>query len=1318
MTRIPSGQPLVRRRLDRIALLLTAAALTSTALAGQVAAEDWPMWRYDAARGAASPEQLPGDLRPLWTLRFEQREQVWDDPLNMDLMTYDRILEPIVADGRLMVSLNDRDQVAAFDTATGQRVWTHFAEAPVRLPPVAANGRAYYCSDDGYLYCVEIATGKTVWRFRGAPGPLHAIGNHRLVSAWPARGGPVLRDGTVYFAASIWPFMGTFLYALDADTGEVQWVNDSTSAQYIKQPHSAPSFAGVAPQGALVATDKWLLVPGGRSVPAVFRRDNGAFQYYELNAGGKGSGGSFVAANEQHFFVHTRLRGTRAFQLENGVKTAFMPEEPVLTTNRIYAYEPPVAAAAEQSAKPGRVCGFNTSHLRLWEIAADASGDLILAGDQLIAGGQSTITALRLAPNHGQLENQPDAPPTVDWKLSIEEPVGPPSQATLVRPSGPIERLLVADGKLFVVTATTITAYGNQPGSSAPQLLRGDGPTVEPAAADDDSKARQATRQQSARLLDGGDREGYAFWFGDLTADRPLLEAIATASPFTQLAVVDRGSDNGDALSAFRNWLHGQGLYGRRVTAHAGTPASFAAPHYVAHQVFVSDAAAQPAESLSAAYRSVRPYGGTLHLLAEPSQRQELAERVGQLQLEQAKVEVTEFGVLVRRVGALPGSADWTHQYGDIANSIKSRDERVRLPLGLLWFGGSSNMDVLPRHGHGPPEQVVGGRLFIEGMNSLSARDVYTGRVLWKRSFEDLGTFGIYYDKTYRDTPLDPAYNQVHIPGANGRGANYVVTDDRVYLLEGGHCLMLDPANGKTLATIELPRENGKQPQWAYLGVYENVLIGGLGFANYGARHDLTFPSDKGLTGNKAGFASASLDTAASRALVGFDRHSGKQLWRYDAKHSFWHNGVVAGGGRIYCLDRNPKQVEEAMKRRGLENPGSYRIVALDYRSGKPLWEHNDRVFGSWLGYSEPHNLLLQAGAAATDRLAAEPGIGMAVHHADTGSTKWRKDELKYAGPCILHNEWIITNANSYAESAGAFRIDTGEQKLTPHPLTGELQPWTLKRAYGCNNIIASEHLLTFRSGAAGFYDLTSDSGTGNLGGFKSGCTSNLVVANGVLNAPDYTRTCSCSYQNQTSLALVHMPEMEMWTVHSGAAAATPGAAGQIQRLGLNFGAPGDRRDDEGTLWLDYPVVGGDSPPLHLELDGDAQPVRRHASVMSGQPLPWVLASGVSGVKELRLKLHIGEAPATTMSGKYRVRMLFTSPSSNTQTPAPIRFDVYVQGERVLAGAELAGSSDSSERLVLDREFPAVTLRDELRVRIVPTAGGTPVLAGLSLISE
>jgi len=30
-------------------------------------------------------------------------------------------------------------------------------------------------------------------------------------------------------------------------------------------------------------------------------------------------------------------------------------------------------------------------------------------------------------------------------------------------------------------------------------------------------------------------------------------------------------------------------------------------------------------------------------------------------------------------------------------------------PPGIRWFGGNSNLDMLPRHGHGPPEQIIGG---------------------------------------------------------------------------------------------------------------------------------------------------------------------------------------------------------------------------------------------------------------------------------------------------------------------------------------------------------------------------------------------------------------------------------------------------------------------------------------------------------------------------------------------------------------------------------------------------------------------------------
>lgn len=58
---------------------------------------DWPMWRYDAARSASSPSDLPKTLQLLWINQYPARIQVWDDPLNQDLMPYDRVFEPVVS---------------------------------------------------------------------------------------------------------------------------------------------------------------------------------------------------------------------------------------------------------------------------------------------------------------------------------------------------------------------------------------------------------------------------------------------------------------------------------------------------------------------------------------------------------------------------------------------------------------------------------------------------------------------------------------------------------------------------------------------------------------------------------------------------------------------------------------------------------------------------------------------------------------------------------------------------------------------------------------------------------------------------------------------------------------------------------------------------------------------------------------------------------------------------------------------------------------------------------------------------------------------
>ncbi len=1288
-TRSFSLGPLVMRMIGQVStrfglvppVVGTLAAWFAWAACFHVAASaaDWPMFRYDAGRSAASPDRLPDELHHQWTRVGSERVQAWDDPLNLDLMTYDRVFEPVVMDGRLFVGDSERDSLSAVDIEDGRELWTFFTDAPVRLAPVAWQGMVFVTSDDGFLYCLDAETGTLRWRFRGGASARKLIGNRRLVSAWPARGGAVIRDGKVYFAASIWPFMGTFIYALDARSGEIVWVNDSAGSSYIKQPHSAPSFAGVAPQGSLVATENDLIVPGGRSVPAVFDRQSGELRYFELNAGGKGTGGSFVIANDDAFFVHTRRKGVREFKLADGTKTSFQPNEPVLHGELAYSAE------SDKQGAPA-VRAYDEQREVVWEVAADGQGDLIMAGDRLYAAGKEGITAIQLPAETDS--GEPSTPRVVgNWQVE-----------------GQVERLLAAGDRLFAVTLEgDLLAFGAESVS-------------EPRTMDDQPSTLTAptgATEVADRLLESGDADGYALWYG--AADEPLVTAVADRSPFVQLAVVDTDRERVDR---FRKRLDEAGRYGS-VTVHQATPREFDAAPYLAKMVFVDQAQSpglvRDLETLRSVYQSVRPYGGLLHLVAREEVRQSIADRVTAAGLEQANVEIGPDGVIVTRVGALPGAANWTHQNGDIANTRKSNDSRVKLPLGILWFGGTSNMDVLPRHGHGPPQQVVDGRLFVQGIDLLSARDVYTGRLLWQREFDDLGTFDVYFDATYKDTPLETAYNQVHIPGSNARGTNFVVTADRLYLVEGAVCHVLDPATGESLGEIELPQEDPENPQeWGYLGVYDDVLIGGLGFARYRDRLGLSFEEeDSELRRNKAGFGSKSLDRAGSLALVGFDRKTGEQLWRIDSRHSFWNNGVVAGNGRIYALDKNPRPVDAKLRRRGRSVPEDYRIVCLDARTGETQWQVEDGIFGTWLGYSADHDLLLQAGAAASDRLSVEADRGMTVYDGKDGSVKWSQPDLKYSGPCILHNDLIITNANSYRESAGAFDLATGEPHLITNPLTGEQEHWKLKRAYGCNTILASENMLTFRSGAAGFYDLTNHSGTGNFGGFKSGCTANLIAAGGVLNAPDYTRTCSCAYQNQTSLAMVHMPEIETWTVNHQAEMAADGRP--IEQLGINFAAPGHRRSSEGVLWIEAPTVAGERSPVEVEIHRSPRQFARHSSVFPDSQYAWVFASGLEGEVDVQMATTLGKGddsdagdPAeSTEPVEYRIRLFFGLPEVGT-SPGARSFDVMLDDETVLSDVTLRDGETSIQE-VSPRPLDAT-----VRIRLVGKQG-TPVLSGVEL---
>ncbi|HUT02084.1 MAG TPA: PQQ-binding-like beta-propeller repeat protein, partial [Phycisphaerae bacterium] len=258
-------------------LLFWGIVLWACGFPGAAPAADWPMWRCDPNRSSCTPDALPARLHCQWVLRGRPLAPAWpDDPR----MAFDAAYQPIVKGNALFVGSSRGNFVVAVGIDDAAEKWRFYTNGPVRLAPVAWKDAVYVASDDGCLYCLDAVTGKLRWRFRGAPSDRRVLGNERLISMWPARGGPVVYDGPatrsgraeVYFAAGIWPFMGVFLYALDATTGDLVWCNESAGSVYIKQPHDSAAFGGIAPQGYIVATAERLFVPNGRAAAAAFDR--------------------------------------------------------------------------------------------------------------------------------------------------------------------------------------------------------------------------------------------------------------------------------------------------------------------------------------------------------------------------------------------------------------------------------------------------------------------------------------------------------------------------------------------------------------------------------------------------------------------------------------------------------------------------------------------------------------------------------------------------------------------------------------------------------------------------------------------------------------------------------------------------------------------------------------------------------------------------------------------------------------------------------------------------------------------------------------
>ena len=238
----------------------------------------WTTYRHDNSRSGVTKETLAPPLSLRWVFRpAHPPEPAWPHPKReRPRVRFDDAFQVAMARGLVYFGSSADGKVYALDASTGRTRWQFITGGPVRLAPAVWRDRVCGASDDGHIYCLRATTGELLWRFRAALENRQVLGHGRMISIQPPRAGVLVDNGVAYFTCGVFPTEGVGLFAVNVQTGQLMWRNDTFGQVYQRMAHGGTEgFCGVSPQGYLLASSERLYVPCGRSVPAAFHREDG-----------------------------------------------------------------------------------------------------------------------------------------------------------------------------------------------------------------------------------------------------------------------------------------------------------------------------------------------------------------------------------------------------------------------------------------------------------------------------------------------------------------------------------------------------------------------------------------------------------------------------------------------------------------------------------------------------------------------------------------------------------------------------------------------------------------------------------------------------------------------------------------------------------------------------------------------------------------------------------------------------------------------------------------------------------------------------------
>jgi outer membrane protein assembly factor BamB len=1272
---------------------------------------DWPTYLSDNTRVGATGESLRFPLHLQWHWKSGAAPQsAWEGPRSEAIeglvmkhrARFDDAHHVAVVGNRVYFGSAVDHQVRCVDAATGQDIWRFFTGGPVRLAPTVHQGRVYFGSDDGCVYCLDATTGREDWKLQVGPRLERLLARGHMISRWPVRTGVLIADDVAYFGAGIFPHETVYLCAADAKTGRLLWKNDHVS-QYDAGRND------LSPQGYLLANEDLLFVPSGNSLPAAFDRKTGEHVFkksygWRTTAGGEVGGtqallsdGQLYSAGSHHFLALNEKTGAAGFAYIPGRQLTFRGKHAYIATGKEVIgvdREAHTKASVQRQELYASRGNFRTDKVKLAEINRQmeeltqvgilwskpfaAESSIVLTGNAVLVGGLDEVRAFDVTDGREL------------WTTKLD---------------GEIRGLAVANGQLFAsTTAGSIFTFGSTPPVGGEAVVSSIAPS-EPFKRDDKS----AIYQQAASeiLKNTGVTAGYCLVLGN--EEGRLAYELARQAP--QLHIYGIDPDEAKVRRA-RERFAAAGWYGPRVTFFVGQPDKTGLSNYFANLV-VSDSLLTSGKLPGTAVelgRYVKPCGGIVcfgvpKLDAAPKlSTDELKTALANVYLrDDAEIKAKDNWVVLQR-GKLAGVGDWSHQYGSPDNACFSNDERVKGSLGVLWYGDPGPAKTINRHDAASAPLSTNGRFFTQGVDSVRAYDAYNGQFLWEYKNPGAIRTGVFN---------------------NNETSNLAASDDSLFVTVGDTCTQLDAATGKIVKQHKTPAsKDGVQRDWGFVAHESGILYGTSTIRSQLSdalrRRGLTVESD-------------------TDAIFAVDLKTGKPLWTYRGPN-IMHVTITVGDGQMFfvestlspnereallrqdkaalkdLLPAEAKKKEEELKRLDIRT-----AVALNAKTGEENWRKEIDVTNCTKVSAGGGNLtlmykgghLLICGANANGHYWKQFLAGdfsqrrLVVLDAKQGDKLWSKDANYMNRPAIVNNMVIA--------EPWAFELHSGKPEKRENPLTGENSDWQFSRpGHHCGVVTTTPNMMFFRSGFIGYYDLYADSGTKHFAGQRLGCWVNAIPSSGLVVIPEASAGCVCLFSITSTVVLEPREDRSpAWGIYSVAGSATP-----VKQMRVNLGAPGDRRDDLGQLWLAYPrpaSVGRMEFVFDLKTklleDGKFEAKNDESLTIDKARTGWLYTSQAQGLTRCELPLLGKDDPPA----EYRVTLHFAELQKEAK-PGDRVFDVLLQGEKVAVGLDVVQASGQIER-ALTREFRHVKVTSNLVVELVP-GKGQPILSAIEVERE